>query len=322
MMTPRVAPRAGTEPREQGRECKVAGRCVADSGGDYGPSVYVPLVHGIGGKSADQWASGSAGPLIKWWIESSGGEGIRELPCAAHCAHTQPHYHIRVALPGREATVLIDPIFWADGVRRPSRPKSFVLVVRAGLFLGLMDFVAATFRGLNEITSDETMATRPWSPVISAFRALVFVFGLISRAFIVMLLTMPAALAVLLVPQVHRTVGDALAWTAGDDSRQEILSYIQERTATNGFDSVVYVGHSQGGSIVATLADRLRGRRSIRVVTLRSGHALLGALNGVGRNWQLWRSLVLWLMLMIYLLGVGLVLGNALYVTLPPSVKF
>jgi hypothetical protein len=299
------------------REKRIDGRLVLASAGNHLPSIYVPLIHGIGGKDAETWAGGSADPLVRWWHSQRADQSqVLELKCAPTCEQGPYHRHLLATLNGQSTQILIDPVFWTDKVSRPSRARSFFLVLRAGLFLGLIDLAAAARRGTLRIFDRVGKDTGLRTLAIFAGHGLGFTAGLVARAFGILLLTMPAALAVLASSRLHRLVGDALAWTAGDRSRNQILSFVRSRTSAVGFDGIVLVGHSQGGSIIATLTADLPANSSTRVVTLGSGHALLEALNSIGRKWGIWRSLLLWFALALYLSGVAFVMGSTVYLAL------
>jgi hypothetical protein len=167
-------------------------------------------------------------------------------------------------------------------------------VLRAGLLIGLVDLLAAgvrTFEQLEQgLSSNRATAQTLWR--------LLALFG---RAVVIPPLTLLVALAVLVAPRLRATIGDALAWSTDAGSNARVAQEVMDRLQHSAEQSVVLVGHSQGGAILAQLEPRLRAPgRDLRLITLGTGHSLLSAIEQVLPAWAAWRSLVTWTALLAY----------------------
>jgi hypothetical protein len=272
--------------------------------------TYVAIVHGIGEASAARWADKSVDRLVRWWKAAERDIAVRELECSPDCALADAagHRHLALRRGTSERRVDIEPIFWADRAQRPAYLRSVWLAVEVVLLIGLVDLIAASNR-MNRRRRRSTsrlthnMAAMPdhaWGTL-----------GLIARALLVPVLGPPIALALALAPWGNRKVGDAFAWSIDHrGSRAVISGYVRSRVINASARSVVLVGHSQGGSILAELEVRLRGRPgNVRLVTLGTGQALLAAIAQLRSRWRIGRSLGAWLA--IFVLGT-LMLGMVL----------
>jgi len=185
------------------------------------------------------------------------------------------HRHIALNKGKQERRIDIEPIFWAPLATRPGFRRTVVLAAEVALLIGLVDLIAASARA----------GTASWRGLV----------GVLGRAVFVPVLGFP--LAVVLAMVFNREFGDAFAWgTDHRDSRARISAHVRARLKANRADSIVLLGHSQGGSILASIEREVRAAGvPVRLVTLGTGTALLAAVNEIRPGWRVDRSIVLWL---------------------------
>lgn len=252
------------------------------------------LVHGIGASTPERWASQSVQAMVDWWIGAHRAVTARALACPLGCGLAPGHRHLMLAKAGSTAYVDLEPLFWAHCVARPSARRCATLVLRAGLLIGLVDLLAAGMRTFEQLeggfSSNRAMAQTVWR-----------LFALFGRAVAIPPLTLLLALAVLVVPRLRATIGDALAWSTDASSHARVTQEVIGKLRRSAGRSVVLIGHSQGGAILAQLEPHLRAPgRDLRLVTLGTGHGLLSAVEQVLPDWAAWRSIVTWTALLAY----------------------
>ena len=270
-------------------------------------STYVALVHGIGEKTAEDWARKSLLPLVSWWTNTV-GQRATLVGCGHDCSCKGVTQHKHVLLRGGTGDVRVDvaSIYWADVAHRPRWVRTAALAFEATLLVGLVDLSAAAIRLVRApsllrppgtLGSEVEMARWLWG-----------VFVLLARAFVMPFLAPLAFTLALLVPSWNRRLGDAFAWaTDYQGSRSAIAQKLRGQIAPHlPAGPVVLVGHSQGGAIIASLECEFRARGGdVTTVTLGTGQALLAALAQSRRGWPLWRSAVLWPPIVICAFGLA-----------------
>jgi hypothetical protein len=96
-------------------------------------------------------------------------------------------------------------------------------------------------------------------------------------------------------------IGDALAWSTDERSRERVKLKLADALRSTEALRVVLIGHSQGGSIATELGPWLRYEgREARLVTLGRGHGLLATMHSVLPRWSLAKSLVSWIVLLVF----------------------
>lgn len=256
-------------------------------------STYVALIHGIGATNGEAWTRQSVQTLLNWWITVQRGVDAESVSCLDGCELGPGHQHLRLSAQGCSRRVDLEALFWGDCVRRPGAGKCARLVLQAGMLIGLVDTLTAwltAFERLAESTSEVGLAHATWRLISSFLRALM-----------APLVTLFVAGAVLVNPRLRSTIGDALAWSTDEHSREVVKQKLTDALRGAGTLKVVLIGHSQGGSIAAELEPELRAEgREVRLVTLGSGHGLLAAMHNVLPRWSLAKSLVSWTALIAF----------------------
>jgi hypothetical protein len=279
---------------------------MPQEGDDGENATYVALIHGIGATSRDTWSQQSVQALSDWWTTVGRGVDAEPIACPDGCELGAGHQHLRLSAHGCSRRVDFDALFWGDCVRRPGPGKCAWLVLQAGLLIGLVDTLAAwltAFERVAEARTEVGLAHSTWR--------LVTIF---LRVVMAPLLTLSIAVAVLMNPRLRAMIGDALAWSTDERSRERVKRKLMSVLRGAGTSRVVLIGHSQGGSIAAELEHGLRAEgREVRLVTLGSGHGLLAAMNCVLPRWSLAKSLVSWTVLLAFsvLTSAALVSGMA-----------
>ena len=256
------------------------------------PVTRVALIHGIGATSPEQWAEQSAWALASWWTQTDRAVTAKQRGCPDGCKLTPGHVHLQLSDRERSRTIDLEPLYWADCVKRPGAARCARLVLQAGLLIGLVDLLSAWLIQAERLPAGLSNAVGMTRTVARAIAG-------IGRALMAPLVTLAAVAAVLLHPRVRATVGDALAWTLDAPSHERVLN---ELTRALGHNSgpLVLIGHSQGGSIAAALEARVRSDdREVRLVTLGSGHGLLSAMSSVLPGWSLAKSVISWSVVLV-----------------------
>jgi hypothetical protein len=255
--------------------------------------TYVALIHGIGATSPEAWTRQSVQALSDWWTTVRRGVSAELIACPNECRLGPGHRHLRLATPGGSRRVDLEALFWGDCVRRPGAGRCAWLVLQAGLLIGLIGTLAGwmtSFEALAECRSMPELAHSIWRLVATFLRALM-----------APLLTLFVAAAVLVSPRLRATIGDALAWSTDEGSRELVKRKLTDALRVAGTSEVVLIGHSQGGSIAAELEPALRAEGcAVRLVTLGSGHGLLAAMHSVLPRWSLGKSLAAWTVLLVF----------------------
>ena len=279
------------EPRRQRRRAASA-RATASRD----TRVYVPVVHGIGTPSGEYWAKESVGALVAWWKGTDRDVAAIELDCPAggRCGLSPDHRHLSLVRGERTARVDLDPIYWGDKVESLGRWRCASSALQVGLLIFLVDLFAAAaprVRAVGHATESESFFVFSWALI----RAVPTLCAVMARAMIVPPLTLVATVVVWCSRRVRRRVSDGLAFGADPRARAAVLDHVRARVRQGaGADTVVLIGHSQGGSILAEIEPGLcREQRRVRLVTLGTGHALLAAVDKLRPRWPLWRSVVL-----------------------------
>ncbi len=253
----------------------------------------MPLIHGVGATSHEAWTRQSVQALSDWWMTVRRGVDAEPIACPDGCRLGAGHRHLRLSAHGCSRRVDLEALFWGDCVRRPGAGKCAWLVLQAGLLIGLVDTLAAwltAFERFADSRSEVEMAHSTWG-LASTFL----------RVVMAPVLTLFVAVAVLVSPRLRATIGDALAWSADERSRERVMRKLTDALRGAGTSRVVLIGHSQGGSIAAELEPELRADgREVRLVTLGSGHGLLAAMHSVLPRWSLAKSLVSWMVLLAF----------------------
>jgi hypothetical protein len=271
----------------------------------------VAFVHGIGATTREAWAHQSVDALSSWWTTVRRDVEAFEVACPENCGLAPGHRHLQLVRGRESSRVDLEPLFWADCVCRPGRWRCASLVLQAGLLIGLVDLLAAGLETFEQLDGglDSMRAT-----TLTCWRMI----SLFARALMAPALTMLVAFFVLVIPRVRATVGDAMAWSTDPGShervKQEIMRSLERREG-----SVVLVGHSQGGSIVAELEPRVRRPgREVRLVTLGSGHGLLAAIQKLMPDWTTSRSLLAWGGVLVYATLAIVTIASSLLTMLHP----
>jgi len=256
-------------------------------------ATYVALIHGIGAASREAWAQQSVQMLSDWWMTVCRGVDAEPIACPDGCRLGAGHQHLSLSAHGHSRRVDLEALFWGDCVRRPGTGRCVWLVLQAGLLIGLVDVLAAwltAFERLGDFRGEVELAHSAWRLVLTFLRAMM-----------APVLTLFVAVAVLLNPRLRATIGDALAWSADEHSRECIKRKLMDVLRDAEASQMVLIGHSQGGSIAVELEPALSGDgREVRLVTLGSGHGLLAAVQSVLPGWSLAKSLVSWTVLLIF----------------------
>lgn len=266
---------------------------VPQKGDDGENATYVALIHGIGATSRDTWTQQSVQALSDWWTTVNRSVDAEPIACPDGCELGAGHQHLRLSAHECSRRVDLEALFWGDCVRRPGAKKCAWLVLQAGLLIGLVDALAAWLTALERLASVRSevgLARSTWRLVTTFLRVVV-----------APLLTLSIAVAVLVSPRLRSTIGDALAWSTDECSRERVKRKLTGVLRDAGTSKVVLIGHSQGGSIAAELEHGLRTEgREVRLVTLGSGHGLLAAMHCVLPRWSLAKSLLSWTVLLAF----------------------
>ncbi len=176
---------------------------------------------------------------------------------------------------------------------RPGAGRCAWLVLQAGLLVGLIDTLAALLTAVESLAKYEgeiKLAHSTWRLVAAFLRILM-----------APALTLFVAALVLISPRWRATIGDALAWSTDERSRESVKRKLMVFLRGTGSSEVVLIGHSQGASIATALEPALRADgREVRLVTLGSGHGLLAAMHSVLPRWSLAKSLGSWTILLTF----------------------
>jgi hypothetical protein len=253
----------------------------------------VALIHGIGATSPEAWTQQSVQALSDWWMTVRRGVIAEPIACPDACELGAGHRHLRLSTHGCSRRVDLEALFWGDCVRRPGAGRCAWLVLQAGLLIGLIDTLAAwltAFERFADYRGEVELARSTWRMIST--------FLLVMMAPV---LTLFVAVAVIVSPRLRSTIGDALAWSTDERSRERVKRKLTGVVRDAGTSRVVLIGHSQGGSIAAELEPGLRADgREVRLVTLGSGHGLLAAMHSVLPRWSLAKSLVSWTVLLAF----------------------
>jgi hypothetical protein len=253
----------------------------------------VALIHGIGATSREAWTQQSVQALSDWWMTVRRGVSAEPIACPGACRLGKGHRHLRLTAHGCSQRVDLEALFWGDCVRRPGAGRCAWLVLQAGLLIGLIGTLAAwmtAFERLAECKDMVELAHSLWRLVATFLRAVM-----------APMLTLFVAAGVLASPRLRATIGDALAWSTDERSRELVKRKLTGALHVAGTSRVVLIGHSQGGSIAAELEPRLRADGlEVRLVTLGSGHGLLAAMHSVLPRWSLGKSLLSWTVLLVF----------------------
>jgi hypothetical protein len=257
-------------------------------------ATYVAFIHGIGATSGEAWSRQSSQALRNWWITVNRGVKAEPIVCPEGCGLGASHEHLRLSTHGYSRRVDLEALFWGDCVCRPGAGRCAWLVLQAGLLLGLIDTLAAGLTAFERFVDFRggfiELAHSTWQLVSTFLRAVM------SPA-----LTLFVAVAVLVNPRLRATIGDALAWSTDEPSRERVKRKLTDVLRDVETSKVVLIGHSQGGSIAAELEPALReDGREVRLVTLGSGHGLLAAMHTVLPRWSIAKSLLSWAVLLAF----------------------
>jgi pimeloyl-ACP methyl ester carboxylesterase len=259
-----------------------------------GQTTRVALIHGIGASSPQQWAAQSAHEIASWWTRVDRSRAAKLSACPSGCRLALGHVHLQLGSGADARKVVLEPLYWAGSVSRPSAGRCAWLVLRVGLLIGLVDVAAAWLTLLRRPVDDVTLAA-----MTHGFARLLIGLG---RALLSPLLALAATGAVLLSARMRESIGDALAWTLDAASHERVLDKLTRALDAHS-GPLVLVGHSQGGSIAAALEPRLRaGKRDVWLVTLGSGHGLLTTMGSILPRWSLLKSLVCWGTVLVFVI--------------------
>ncbi|WP_139810839.1 hypothetical protein [Prescottella equi] len=247
-------------------------RPTSDRRGEIGgvDRIHVPIVHGIGETSQKRWAEHTLTPILKWW-QATSNERITIIVCP-DCGIDRDHEHVRI---NNGPEVVLDPILWGDQVADRGYFATLRWLMRAAVSIWLINVVAALF-----------VFARPEKRVGSGLgwmlRQLRLALGLVMRAVIVIPgVTVCAAL--LVSPALRVKIGHALAWTEGDRGENRLIQgFVRSAIEAVDADKRILVGHSQGGSILATISGSGALGKGNPLLTLGSGHALLATQRVLG----------------------------------------
>lgn len=170
------------------------------------------LIHGIGATSAEAWTRQSVQALSDWWTTVRRGVSAEPTACPAVCRLGAGHRHLRLTADGCSRRVDLEALFWGDCVRRPGAGRCAWLVLQAGLLIGLVGTLAAwmtAFERLAECRNMVELAHSIWRLVATVLRAVM-----------APVLTLFVAAVVLVSPRMRATIGDALAWSTDERSRE------------------------------------------------------------------------------------------------------
>ena len=268
--------------------------------------VYVAVVHGIGERSQTDWARKSVGELVEYWRTPSASRHVTIADCEPGCelADAPGHRHVQITHGKRTRRVDLDPIYWGHAAERPSRRRTGARAFEATLLIGLIDLYAAAARrrrfGLRWLFSGGGLGILARALVVPLIAPLAFVLGMSCW---------------------YGRLGDAFAWATDEASRARIAELVRQRVrAQASAEAIVLVGHSQGGSILASLERELRAeRRGVRLLTVGTGHALLSALRLLRAGWPLRRSGILWPPIFLCGAAIALIALIAATTTLPAT---
>lgn len=191
-------------------------------------SVYMPLVHGVGAASHEEWTRKSLHRLVDWWTNAQRPVCATLIPgCPPNCVLTENHHkHLLLVGDARAARVDIETLYWADcrdallgGLRRtrPSRRECASLALKAGSLVGLVDLAAAVVARSERLPDETDRVTARYIADMSQFAF--SWLGLGVRALVTPLLALIVATACF-NRHVHRALGDALAWGQNDGNRR------------------------------------------------------------------------------------------------------
>ncbi|MFK0074615.1 hypothetical protein [Arthrobacter woluwensis] len=222
------------------------------------------------------------------YLTQQGKFAWRHVDCVEHvcplrAGGTGPLHHHLVSAELANVRVDIEPVYWGTTWQRPPWQVMW-WAFRATLQVFLAHFVAALLHTAKK--ADEY--PRSWSVKgsLNLIKELTYWYF---RALMLSLLSIPAAFltaVAVLCPSIRSKCLDALAWTADPGTSQEIRKRVEPRLRLKepGLQQVL-VGHSQGGSILTTiaLASPHRGKKTT-LITLGSGQGLLAVLNAFPKS--------------------------------------
>lgn len=240
--------------------------------------VHVPVVHGIGVTSMEEWARESVALLVDY-LKLTGKYGWEVQGCeSGYCTleSTTGHRHlISPAFPG--VRVDVEPVFWSDLVE----PRNFLVMMwwafHSTIQVFIVHFASAIFHA--GTLMDRSARQNPLG-LRTRWR-------LYLRVLALGVLGLPAAVIaalLMLSPKMRRRSRDALAWTTDSSLRTRIQEFVGSRIRWEESHSQVLVGHSQGGSILTTLAASQKHPSRISLMTLGNGQGLLATLNAIPRR--------------------------------------
>ncbi|MFG1784489.1 hypothetical protein ACGFIU_18780 [Rhodococcus oryzae] len=199
--------------------------------------------------------------------------------------------------------VVLDPILWGDKVVDNGYWTAFKWLMKSAITIWMVNVVAALFAFVRGQEDDGRIDK--W--VLSR---LYLAIGLVVRA--VILLPGVVLCAVLLIGRGFRTkIVHAIAWTEESaQGRAIIASNVEQAILSVEARSRVLVGHSQGGSILAELAESGKFGPSTPLVTLGSGHGLLATQSVLSsRRWRLPAAIVLAGLFMVAMAAIAVQLA-------------
>lgn len=238
--------------------------------------IYVPVLHGIGARDHDRFASKSVSRIATYIRDAA--SGWEETTCPGTCDYASGHRHL-LHVSGAQA--VIDPISWFSVLTRPRRRDTARWFARSIFLLCCVHLLVNGWSIWRAFSGDTSLSAAFRHPIreISAFllatwrviRAMMWMLVISVLAVLALLIATPL---IFLIPHAHRLAGDALGWTSSDNMRESVLSHVTARVNRADSDHVLLIGHSQGGAIAAAAAQRRpRGRTSL--ITLGSGIAAL-----------------------------------------------
>ncbi len=243
--------------------------------------TYVAVVHGIGEESAANWAAKSVQQLVDWWEGTTRHVSARVTECPADCTIPDPalHRHVELSDGERSRRIDVEPVYWGgeEQVTRPGYLHCAWLAVEAAMVIILVDLLAYASRQAPS-PSPSHAAT---NPLWRLFRSPWMGLGFLARALAIPVVVPLAFVVPLVSSRLNAKLGDAFAWGVDHKgSRARITEHVSRRIRAQRAQSVILIGHSQGGSILAGVEHKLRGRvRDVQLITVGSGHAILAAVN-------------------------------------------
>lgn len=261
--------------------------------------MYVPIVHGIGVSSHDDWAMRSVAETCTWWGRLTGGRWFAQ-PCTCETGSTYGPGHVHMRERDRNHEAVLDPVSWHD--LRPQDVPWWRVVWWVVQNVGVLCMVHVLANLYQVMTGTLADGVTPGRWLVSTLRAMVWM-AVFSVAVVPLAVVLASAC---LVPKVRSLAVDALAWTSDEASRDALLERVRHRVRTCGADDVVLVGHSQGGALVTEVGRAGVGTKRLTVITLGSGQALLATIN-TARGQGHWRTVVVLLGMAAYVIGMWLV---------------